>query len=319
MIGKEEYMKRIFIRIGTINVCFISNKDLEEIKKYFSKSVINIDTNIDFEVFCFYCDFESEVFRKNIKNSTQNKRVRQKDFLKGYYITNHFGNPVNILYLKQKIILYGKSFEKIIWSYVVKYILLVNDTKRLLVKTAAFEYQGKATLIVGRGNAGKTVLLKEMCKEKRISYITNSNGVLSQTGIIGVGSNVRVRKKRMEKEMEELIDPNDWGEVNCDKEYPIKNIWIINYQSNQKKGIREITNEECMILLEEFFLGVNVYNLEEDLLDYYSNDIIVFVEYFKRAKTILKEIIENSNKYFLSVDILKDEQRKEIMRLLGEK
>jgi len=60
-----------------------------------------------------------------------------------------------------------------------------------------------------------------------------------------------------------------------------------------------------------------VYRLEEDLLDFYKNQIDLFSKSYTKMKKKLKDLIEQCNCYYISSDILNSKYREEIVSLLS--
>lgn len=302
-------------RLAHSTVKILSNKPVEYISRYFSKKILIHDTdeNCTFRIFCIHCHDQMEAFK--LAQCKINHSVRSKQFAKGYYVTDHFGEPI---YQKvdnnNSIYLYGKSFDRIIWSYFVKYILLIESVKMnsVFIKAAAFRLNNKTSLIVGPGGSGKTVFLNYFCNKKNAEYITNSNGIIKDGILTGVGSTMRVRMD----EDEILVDPADKFNLDFTKEYKIENIIFMKY-GNQNKIIQIKDNDIIRNFLELFLMGINVYSLEEDLLHYLDFDYVNFSQRYQQMKNQIDNLISYCKVYYIDANIYNNESQIRIYNLIG--
>lgn len=303
-----------------------SNQPLLEMKMFSEQMILSKVKKIDWKIVLFYCRVDSDLYKKSIQKKSS---VRNSYFNRGYYVCDHFGKPINMLIQGNQMIIFGESFERILWSYVVKYLmqLWAIENNAIFVKCAAFELNGEATLLMGRGGSGKTVINTCVCKDKG-NFITNSNAFIKDRKVLGIGSNIRIRDNDCYKcllqsneqknglaEGEMLINPYKEFHCCCDKWYSVKNIIMVNYISGNCQ-LRKVSSNECLSYAEEFMLGINVYRLEEDILDYCESDCLKFIKYYNEMKQELKNCIEKSQCYYADIDILDTNVRKKLFKEL---
>lgn len=326
----KENMKSIDVLISDFVIRIFSNIETSRIEKYFSKKIV-VNKKLTFPryyIYCMYCEKDEDIFihSKQLVDNT----YRGKCFSNGYYVTDHFGDPVNVITSGNEIYLYGKYLEKIIWSYFIKYFLLLDsiDNKGLFIKAASFAINNKATLLIGKGGAGKTVFLSHMCMNKKVEFITNSNAIIKNNHIHGIYSSMRIRpgkhynelfkvssKHENLKEDEVIIDPDNYFEITMNTGKSVKNILILKYTPNVHK-VTKISKSICVNYLELYALGINVYKLEEDLQEYFLDNVLVLGEAYSNMKAVLNKLVGNCNCYYIETDILESANKEKIEKLL---
>ena len=184
------------------------------------------------------------------------------------------------------------------------------------------------TLLLGRGGAGKTVFLTQLC-HCGAGFITNSHAIVKGPQVIGVASSIRIRpgpwcsglidkgdRKPALKNGEIIIDPHDSFVNFVADPIRIKNVCIIDFAGSAHHSIKELSRQDIYNYAEQFSLGVNVYRLEEDLLDFYGGDCLRFSQAYGEMKAKLWQLIDQSYRYHIRSDILKEQNRNEIIDLL---
>lgn len=323
---KNKLQYQGILKLGEMVIMIESNQPLLEMKMFNEQMIPSEVKKIDWKIVLFYCSVDSDLYRQSLQKKSS---VRNSYFNRGYYVCDHFGSPVNMLIKENQIIILGESFERILWSYIVKYLmqLWAIENNAVFVKCAAFEYKGEATLLIGRGGSGKTVINTCVCKD-RGNFITNSNAFIKDGKILGIGSNIRIRDKECYKSLlqtdeqknglaegEILINPYKEFHCCCDEWYSIKNIIMVNY-INGNCQLQKLSVNECLSYAEEFMLGINVYRLEEDILDYCESDCLKFVKYYNEMKQEMTNCIEKSQCYYADFDIIDINVRKELFEKL---
>jgi hypothetical protein len=340
MTGIEEYILEHTtiivdeqISLGNLNFRLLSNTLEFKGKEFFSKEIRTPYTNSSyknhFELWCI--SFNNTTINKKYIINNIDSSYRSNSFAAGYYATDHFGHPVYLITNSSKFFVFGEHLEKVVWCYFVKYFLLLFTINHnsLFLKAAAFNINNKGTLLFGRGNAGKTTFLGTFC-QNGASFITNSHAIVKDFNIVGMSTCLRIRPKNIwwKKEINANFKPNlNPGEVIADpnqmflnhdtKPVKLKNILIIDFLKPKYHYVKKICPQDAYNYIEQFGLGINVYRLEEDLLDYYKGNYKEFVTKYQNMKYLLKIIIQDSNCYYIRSDILDDYNRNQIFKLLS--
>lgn len=295
-----------------------SDTNINYIKKRFSKKQITDHHDIPFFSIWF---IGKEKNLQMFKCKDNYSSTRANDFAKGYYVTNHYGPPSKLFIEHNEIFILGGDFETILWSYIVKIILLKKSIfeNGSFIKASAIMYKNKATLFVGNGGSGKTVLVSNLCKNRDIKLICNSNAIIRNNKIIGLGSALRIRSVEnyplFDSDDSKLIDPDDYFETKFNTFIDIKNIVIFNYKKEIQSTIQKIGVDTCYSLMQEFALGLNVYRLEEDILDS-CNTPIEAAKIFRQQSQELLNTIKHAKNYYMCLNIFNDEDVKKIYEIL---
>lgn len=321
------------IRLGTVDFRLVSNVPGFPALQYFSKAarLPNQGKETAFELWCVSLK-ESSLDQQYIRAHID-RTYRGKSFTDGYYATDHFGLPVYLVTCGRCFFVFGENLERVVWPYFVKYFLMVHtlNGEALHLKGAACAIGSAGTLLLGRGGTGKTVFLTQLCLHGA-KFVTNSHAVITNGQVIGIASSIRIRpghwfsdltakveKTPALKSGEIIIDPYNVFD-NCVKDQEpveVKNLCIIDFQKPGCHIIKELSKQDAYNYAEQFSLAINVYRLEEDLLDLYKNDPWKFSQAYNKMKIQLREIIERSRCYYISSDVLEKTYRDEIFALLS--
>lgn len=136
------------VRAGPLTLRIVSDVPNFAALQYFSRAARMPDSTVpDVELWCL-----SDV----IPGLPADTTARARNFASGYYVTDHFGPPVRMSSSGNRIVLLGDHLQRLVWPYVVKYLLLRHTSAAggLFLKAAALAVGDGATLIVGRGGAG---------------------------------------------------------------------------------------------------------------------------------------------------------------------
>ena len=211
------------------------------------------------------------------------------------------------------------------------YFLLIHTIKNesLFLKAAAFSFNSKATLFLGRGSSGKTVFLSGMCLNGA-KFISNSHAIVKNDEVYGIASAMRIRpqpwcegffnKSKIHpgiRQGEIIVDPFDMFKQDSQPSIQVANICILNFEGSHIHRIKKISHKVALSYAEQFSLGINVYRLEEYLLDLFKDDLNLFSEKYVLMKKRLKNLIENCTCYYMSTDILNKKNRDEVISLLS--
>lgn len=319
----------ILVQLGLFDFRLVSNVNDFSGQKYFSARSRRAYSaeKTDFELWCIAtskCKLDINSIIPFLDNS-----YRSKSFRNGYYVTDHFGSPLYLLTRENRYYVFGEELERIVWPYFIKHFLMLHTLRNdsLHLKAAACSINSQSTLLFGRGGAGKTVFLTELCRNGA-QFITNSHSIIKEGRVYGVPSSIRVRsdfdktyladiKKDPALHPGELIiDPYDIFSVDKDNP-PVANICVLNYNKEGKNIIETLPEQEAYDYAEQMSLAVNVYRLEEDLLDYCAGDCYQFSTAYNQMKTNLRNLIHNNNCYYISCDILDSNSRNSILTLLS--
>lgn len=320
------------IRIGPVDFRLVSNISGFSALQFFSKtariSFQNQET--EFELWCI--SLKDDLINQQYLVEHVDHTYRGKSFEDGYYVTDHFGTPIYLVTRGHRYFVFGEQLEHVVWPYFVKYFLMLHTTQKefLFLKAAACVVGSAGTLLLGRGGAGKTVFLTQLCKNGA-GFITNSHSLIKEGKVTGVASSIRIRpgywfndlietveKKPALKSEEIIIDPYDIFDNYSLNSVDVRNLCIIDFQQPGSHIIKEISEQDAYNYAEQFSLAINVYRLEEDLLDQYKGDYQKFSQTYIKMKTQLKALIQQCRCYYIGSDMLVEKNRDEIFDLLSK-
>src|ERR1700754_111430 len=304
------------IDLGPLSFRLISNVPAFPALHYFSSESRNpLHSKPQFELWCISLK-ASEIDRDYLSEQVD-RTYRGNSFLRGYYVTDHFGGPVYLVTRGQHYFVFGENLELVVWPYFVKHFLMRQalDTGALHLKAAALALGHVGTLIIGRGGAGKTVLLTQLC-QGGARFVTNTHSLVKDDYATGVASSMRIRTDSLLAGLadkqgsmpairpnEVVIDPYRVFEANRGETVEVRNLCIIDFRGRGCHTIANLSEQEAYDYAEQFSLAMNVYRLEEDLLDFYRGDYRQFSQVYHDMKRQLEELIRRSRCYYLSVDV----------------
>jgi hypothetical protein len=239
----------------------------------FSKREYNVYIGYDFD---------------NIDNT-----YRAVQMQKGVYLGHNIGEPCKLHIDNNKLYLYchkSKEYEKIFWSFVLKYILTVISLeegvlhiKGLLLKAP----EGKLFLMLGKGKSGKTTLGK-MLEKYGYQVISNTHCLVKGNYIWGVNSWVRIRNAQNQDYIrpKRICFPLD-GEI--------EKCYIIDWNAQGLiKQYDNINMEEKYIYIKNFVAAICNYDLKEEIWDYMArNDQVKErLAFFYKEDLLVKEFVK---------------------------
>jgi len=250
-------------------------------------------------------------------------------FAMGYYITDHFGAPACLITHGTEYWIFASDFERILWPYLVKYLLTAFCLERELLhlKAAGVSLAGRGTLLVARGGGGKTLLLAQLC-QVGAEFVSNTHALIDGQNLVSVPTAVRIRNDHhfgpiiaarglppAIKAGEFTADPiDDLGWI-CTPSAPLRNICLIDYRPGNRI-IREMDRERLFDYMDQFALALNVYGLKEDLLDYLSGNIDAFCGHLARMRSTLRRILGSCGAYYVSCDCTDPVNLRDLLALL---
>ena len=237
--------------------------------------------------------------------------ARAQGFLDGYYATDHFGDPVLLLSHANRHLVIGGPLEVTGWSYFVKYVLLraALESGGVFLKAAAVVLDGRGVLALGRGGGGKTTFAQGLVAAGA-SHLANSHVLLRERTVFGVPTTMRVR----DGSDETLVDPASEGAVLTSA--PLEAICVIRHTGQHRCRVRRLPVDELRPIAVQFSLALNVYRLEEDLLDLLGGDYRAFASTYDLMLQRLDQALDKAAGYEVDGDMLDDGVRREVAAIL---
>ncbi|WP_053751824.1 hypothetical protein [Streptomyces sp. MMG1533] len=282
-----------------------------------------------FRVDCI--DLDATTVETEQLDSLADTTYRGQRFRTGYYLTHHFGKPAWIISRGRHLAIFGRKLEKIVWPYVVKYLLTVwgAETGALHLKAAGFtDDSDQATLLFGRGGGGKSVLLTQACLSG-MRYLTNTHALARGNTVYGVPSVMRVRDDLcfssliLEHKLPPHLEP---GEYRLDPTQVfdktsasgrVRNLCIVNYQPDRPQGIQQVSPSRFEPFIEQFGWAVTAYGLKDDLLAYFDGEIAAFTHTCEQMRNHLSELVHGSRLFVINADMLDPRSRDEVLSVLA--
>jgi hypothetical protein len=260
----------------------------------------------------------------------RDRNYRAGRFAGGYYVTDHFGPPAYLVTRGHELWIFAQRFEPILWPFVVKFLLTVHavDESLLHLKAAGVALGSSGTLLVGRGGSGKTVLVARLC-QSGAHFLTNTHALIRDRTLLAVPTAMRVRNDPLFGETiasgrltagikpgEYVADPLvdlKWPSVDA---VPLRNICLIDYRGPKRSIIREVAADTLFNYMEHFSLAVNIYGIREDVFDYLGGDVQRFSDKWNETKAQLRELINRCRGYYVSCDVMDDENLRALRETL---
>lgn len=256
---------------------------------------------------------------------------RAKHMRAGFYLTTHFGDPAWLRIRGRHLRLCGRRLERAVWPYVVKHLLTVHaaDTGTLHLKAAGFvDPHGGATLLFGRGGAGKTVFLAGAC-EGGMAFLTNTHVLLDGDVAYGVPSAMRIRddacfgplirRGGLSAHLERgqyTVDPARLFAASRDTAV-VRNLCIVDWRPDRPTGLRELPVDTCYEFLEQFAFPVSAYGLKDDLLAHVDGDLDRYTTVYAAMKQQLRRLVSNCRLWLANVDMLDPVRRRDVLATLS--
>ncbi len=238
---------------------------------------------------------------------------------KGFYIGHHFGEKAFLRVINNEIHLCSNNYNRILWSYITKYILTIRclECGWIHLKAAAVEYKNEIYIIIGRGGSGKTELIKRM-SILGAKIISNTHLVIRDKDIIGVESNIRVRDN---KEKDLYIPPEECFNICAfgKNTHPIKALVWNNYRNDKESIITELQSDCMLALVGKFGNALDAWELKEDIFDYYLSDPFLISQKLIQNDRKLEEFIKNYQSYYFNLNVFEREGQKKLLDFLERK
>ncbi|MBO5484008.1 MAG: hypothetical protein J5979_02205 [Lachnospiraceae bacterium] len=235
---------------------------------------------------------------------------------KGFYIGHHFGDKAYLRIENNEIHLCSNNYNRIIWSYVVKYVLTIKCLEYgwLHLKAAAVDYNNEIYIIFGRGGSGKTELIKKMSSFGG-KIISNTHLIVREKDIIGIESNIRVRD---DEGLDFYLPPEKCFD-NCEfgkNIHPVKALIWCNYRNDKNGMITEMKTDYMLSLVRKFGNALDAWELKEDVFDYYLSDPVLISQKLIQNDTLLKDLIRNRKNYYFNLNVFESEDSDKLLNFL---
>ncbi|MEV0195770.1 FomB family phosphonate monophosphate kinase [Nonomuraea sp. NPDC050691] len=285
---------------------------------------------VDYEVVCV--DLDEDPIEPDLLRPLGDRGFRADRFRDGFYITHHFGPPAELVTRGNRIHVFGRRLDRIVWAYLVKHLLTIFavDNGLLHLKGAAFLQPGVgATLLFGRAKAGKTVFLGQACASGA-RYIGNTHLLIRDRQVHGVPTAMRVRagggfddiiaSGRQDRHLdrsEYRLDPDlVFGRPSV-REARIRNMCVVDFNPSKEFSVEEIDEETFTVFLEHFALAVGTYGLKYDLLHHLNNDFRRYSAACSDMRNKLRRLARTSRLFSVNADMLDNACREKTLAMLA--
>lgn len=313
----------IAVRLGNTSARILSNRnDFPGVHFFSHRALLALPVRVDHELWCI--DDPGGSLRGRLSSYRATSGYRGACFSIGYYATDHFGDPIVLHRFENRYYVIGERLERVLWPYFVKLFIFLKtlEKRQLFMKAAAVAFGRQGVLIVGRGLGGKTTFVRELCRHGA-TIITNSHATIDGLMLTGVLTTMRVRQGEANaapcrpalRDGEILIDPfeNSPAPTNvC-----LTSLCVVDYRPDREEGIRHIDSEDAFAFVEQFSLGLNVYRLEEEMLEFYDHDLVQYGRAMKALRDKLRSLVAALPCYVVRSDIFDREKLAHIYEVIG--
>lgn len=284
---------------------------------------------LDFDFTC--TDLDRDPVDERLLRRLSDNTIRGQRFRSGYFRGAYFGAPAYLVTRGRRWHVFGRTLEKIVWPYLVKQALNVFAVEDgyLHLKAAALGHpDGTATLLVGQKGGGKSVFLVRACQGEG-RFITNTHAMIRDGVVHAVPSALRVRDDecfgnliRERKLHSHLVDGEFLASPDALFRRPpmlagvIRNVVLVNYQAGRPARLDRVSSDVAFTFLEQFSLGVNVYDLRYDLLDHLGRDMEAYVTAYDAMRTTLAELCRTARCYVANVRMQDPDVRSRVFDVL---
>lgn len=243
------------------------------------------------------------------------KTYRENIMRHGSYRGHHFGRSASLKCIDDRnIALFHPDPGKIIWSFVIKYVLTVCafQTNMLHLKGGAVAYGGKAFLFLGRGGSGKTEVIKALCKNGA-RLMANTHLLIDGDSVFGIKSNIRVRDNGRDV----YIPVNKQNNFNTyDGWLPIGGVFWVNYRTDRRTLVESVPSSFAKANFQYFSESIRNWEIKEDIADYFNSDPFKFAEQVNRIDKMLNDFCESNDIYYLNLDIFSSDGMERLISVM---
>lgn len=245
------------------------------------------------------------------------ENYRQKMFLKGLYLGHHLGPTGSMCADHESIKIKLESddandYRKVLWNYALKVYLSISALEAgaiHLKATTLIDSQGMATLLIGRGGSGKSVLAKELANHGFI-FVGNTHALVKDGRVWAINSWTRSRSGSTEL----YLPPCDQT-LQGDAE--IKRIVLIEHNQCGKFTLNTLAISEVLAFSIHYVLATGAYDLKEDLSDIFGQSAR-FMQLASLELLQLEALLGSIGVYSLSSDIFNENSRNSAISFFKE-
>jgi hypothetical protein len=190
---------------------------------------------------------------------------RSERLLAGHYLGHHIGKPaVLVKHSAKETMVVSADPGRIFWTFFLKFALTVHHLEQgmLHLKAAAVARAGRATLFVGRGGAGKSTIVRALCR-RGAALVSNTHCLVGAGMVQGLATAVRARAGSSER----FVSATDFvGSWNVES-HPIGSIVFLSGKAPTFSVIR-MPPLSAAVLAQQFAAAIGNYDLKEDVADY---------------------------------------------------
>lgn len=318
----------IVVHLGNASARLVSNLPSFAGANFFSRSALLENTEpADYELWCI--DDPDGQVRARIQHHDLDCSYRAASFNIGYYATDHFGTPVALHRFENRYYVIGERLERVVWPYFVKFFIFAKSLQnnQLFLKAAAVAFGRRGVLILGRGSGGKTSLVRELCN-RGATMVTNSHAIVDGLMLTGVQSTMRVRagdgadtavhRGAALRYNEVLIDPFEACPANPQTSVQLESLCIVDYRKGRDEGVKRLEPGDVLGFMEHFSLGLNVYRLEEEMLEFYHHDVVRCARAIAALQGRLRALAEALPCNLIRTDIYREHNLARVFETIGE-
>lgn len=296
------------VDLGGCSVRFLLSEPAMRILDRFEQVAVADGRVADFEVACCTPDVVPAELLVQITQATT-RTARGRNLRRGYYATDNFGPPADLVSDGRRFVIIADDPEPVVWSYLVKYLLLrwSSTHESIFLKAAAVERDGHGVLLVARGGGGKTTMA--MALAARGSGLIANSHVLIRDGVMtGVATAIRVREldpSDPSRTLERVVSPQSMHLPSATRSVPLSLVCLVARTEGSPSRVEHLQPEVAEAVLTSFALGLDVYRLEEDLLDHLGGDYELFARASQRIRARITEIAERFPVVRVDHDVLR--------------
>lgn len=307
----------IAVNLGNTSLRLISNCASFAGATFFSRSaLLNANAQADHDLWCI--DDPGGLLRQRMQCYGSAQSYRAACFKMGYYATDHFGTPLLLYRFANRHYVIGECLERVLWAYFVKFFIFIKslEQQQLFMKAASVAFGRHGVLILGRGSGGKTTFAQILCHGGGARLVTNSHAVIDGRILTGVRTTMRVRLSDKFppaaqyspalRAGEVLVDPFESCATCDDGRVCLESLCIVDYRPERDEGVRRISPDEAFGFLEQFSLGLNVYRLEEEMLEFYDHDLFQYGRSMQALGGRLRTLVNLVPSYVVRTDLFDD-------------
>lgn len=313
------------VSLGNTSLRVVSDASAFGGRRFFAqRAFLANNAPVDYEVWCI--EDRNGAVRRLASGYPPDASHRARAFAAGYYATDHFGEPVLLHRLGRRFYMVGVGLERPLWTFLVKALIFYTslEKRQLFLKAAAVELGGGGVLIAGRGGGGKTTLVQTLCRYGA-RFVTNSHAIVGDCKVIGVPTNMRVRELDPGLEQgypalsagERLVDPFEHYPSTDGEPLALQRLLIVDHIPRREEGVRRLEPEHALSFLDQFALGVNVYGLEEEMMEHCGGDFVHFGREASALRSRLQCLTEQLPCFLIRTDARDTRKHGLLLEILG--